>query len=123
MRTRGVMRANVADVASTATSIPGYPYAPGRLIVPSIVVMPGSPYMENGMQYGAFTARFSVELIMGTAANQVTSSGLDDQIENALTGFLDSGYLIESVSAPYALEANGQQYLAATIIVTNQLRP
>jgi len=123
MSTLGVMRANVADVASTATSIPGYPYAPGRLIVPSIVVMPGSPYMENGMQYGAFTARFSVELIMGTAANQVTSSGLDDQIENALTGFLDSGYLIESVSAPYALEANGQQYLAATIIVTNQLRP
>lgn len=123
MSTLGDLRQSVADVASTATSIPGYSYAPGRLIVPSIVVMPGSPYMENGMQYGSFTARFSVEVIMGTAANQVTSSGLDDQIENAITGFLDSGFLIESVSAPYALEANGQQYLAATIIVTNQLRP
>lgn len=123
MSALGAMRENVADVASTATSIPGYPYAPGRFIVPSIVVMPGSPYLESGMQYGAFTARFQVELIMGTAANQVTTSGLDDQIENTLNGFLDSGYLIESVSTPYAIEANGQQYLASTITVTNQLRP
>lgn len=123
MSALGAMRETLADVASTATSIPGYPFAPGRLIVPSIVVMPGSPYLESGMQYGAFTARFSVELIMGTAANQVTSSGLDDQVESAIIGLLDSGFLIESVSAPYALEANGQQYLAATITVTNQLRP
>ena len=123
MSTLGSMRETVADVASTATSIPGFPYAPGRFVVPSVIVMPGAPYLETGMQYGAFTARFSVELVMGTAANQVTSSGLDDQIENAINGFLDSGFLIESVSSPYAIEANGQQYLAATIIVTNQLRP
>lgn len=119
----GDMRQAIADVVSTATTIPAFPYAPGRLIVPSAVVMPGSPYLESGLTFGTLKANFQVELIMGTAANQVVTSGLDDQIENALVGLLNSGYLIEQVSPPYALEANGQQYLAATISLNNSLRP
>jgi hypothetical protein len=119
----GDMRQAIADVVETATSIPALPYAPGRLIVPSAVVMPGSPYLESGLTFGTMTAHFQVELIMGTAANQVVTSGLDDQIENALGGLLEAGYAIEQVSPPYALEANGQQYLAATISLNNSLRP
>ncbi len=119
----GDMRQAIADVVETATTIPALPYAPARLIVPSAVVMPGSPYMESGLTFGTLTAHFQVELIMGTAANQVVTSGLDDQIENALSGLLNAGYGIEQVSPPYALEANGQQYLAATISINNSIRP
>lgn len=119
----GDMRQTVADVVSTATTIPSFPYAPARLIVPSAVVMPGSPYMESGVTFGTLTGHFQVELIMGTAANSVTTSGLDDQIENALVGLIEAGFGIEQVSSPYALEANGQQYLAATISVNNSIRP
>lgn len=119
----GDMRQAIADVVSTATTIPAFPYAPGRLIVPSAVVMPGSPYLESGLTFGTLSAKFQIELIMGTAANQVVTSGLDDQIENALVGLLNDGYLIEQVSSPYALEANGQQYLAVTISITNSIRP
>ena len=119
----GDMRQDIADVVHTATTIPAFPYAPGRLIVPSAVVMPGSPYMESGLTFGTMTAHFNVELIMGTASNQVVTSGLDDQIENALQGLLDAGYAVEQVSPPYALESNAQQYLAATISINNSIRP
>lgn len=119
----GDMRQAVADVVETATTIPAYAYFPGRLIVPSAVVMPGSPYLESGNTFGTLLAHFQVEIIMGTAANEVTTSGLDDQVENALVAFVNAGYGVEQVSAPYALEANGQQYLAATISVNNSLRP
>ena len=119
----GDMRQAIADVVETATTIPALPYAPARHIVPSAVVMPGSPYMESGLTFGTLTAHFQVELIMGTAANQVVTAGLDDQIENALSGLLDAGFAIEDVSSPYALEANGQQYLAATISINNSIRP
>lgn len=119
----GDMRQAIADVVSTATTIPAFPYAPGRLIVPSAVVMPGSPYLESGLTFGTLTAHFQVELIMGTASNQVITSGLDDQVENAIVALINEGYLIEQVSPPYALEANGQQYLAATITINNSIRP
>lgn len=119
----GDMRQDVADVVNAATSIPAFPYAPGRFVNPSVIVMPGSPYLEPGATYGTLKANFQVELIMGTAANQVSTSGLDDQIENALVALINAGYLVDNVSAPYALEANGQQYLAATISVNNSLRP
>ena len=119
----GDMRQAVADVVNTATSIPAFPYAPGRFVVPSAIVMPGSPYVESGNTFGTVLARFQVELVMGTAANQVSSSGLDDQIENVLVAFINAGYSVDQVSAPYALEANGQQYLAATISINNTLRP
>lgn len=119
----GDMRQAIADVVETATTIPALPYAPARLIVPSAVIMPGSPYLESGLTYGTLTAHFQVELIMGSAANSVTTSGLDAQIENALGGLIESGYAIEQVSSPYALEANGQQYLAATITINNSIRP
>ena len=123
MTALGQLREDVANVISTATSIPAFPYAPGRFVVPSAIVMPGSPYLESGLTFGTFTARFNIELVMGTAANQVTTSGLDDQIDNSLIALLGEGYGIESVSTPYAIEANGQQYLAATIIVNKSLRP
>lgn len=119
----GDMRQAIADVVETATSIPSFPYAPARLIVPSAVIMPGSPYIESGLTFGTMTAHFQVELIMGTASNQVITSGLDDQVENALVALVNEGYSIEQISSPYALEANGQQYLAATISINNSIRP
>lgn len=123
MSALGDMRQDVADVVNAATSIKSFVFAPARLIVPSAVVMPGSPYVESGSTFGTLTANFSVELIMGTAANQVVAAGLDDQIENAIVGLVNAGYSIENASTPYALEANGQQYLAATISVNNSIRP
>lgn len=119
----GVMRQDIADVVATATSIPAFAYAPGRFVNPSAIIMPGSPYVESGNTFGTVLARFQVELVMGTAANQVSTSGLDDQIENALVALINAGYSVDQVSAPYALEANGQQYLAATISVNNTIRP
>lgn len=119
----GEMRQDIADVVATATSIPAFAYAPGRFVVPSAIVMPGAPFIESGNTFGTVLGRFQVELIMGTAANQVSSSGLDDQIENAIVALINAGYSVDQVSAPYALNANGQDYLAATVSVNNTIRP
>lgn len=119
----GTVRQAVADIVGDATSIPSYVFVPGRFIVPAVVVMPGSPYIETGNTYGSVLVRFQIELVMGTAANEVSSGGLDDQIENALTALIDEGYSIENVSQPYAMEANGQQYLSATITINQTIRP
>lgn len=123
MSALGDLRNATANVVKNATSIPAFPYAPNRFVVPSAIIMPGAPYLESGLTFGTLTAKFTIELVMGTAANQVTSSGLDDQIENSVVALIEDGYNIESVSSPYALEANGQQYLAATITVNKSLRP
>ena len=123
MTTIGEMRQDVADVVKVATSIPSFAFFPGRLIVPSAVVMPGSPYVESGNTFGSLLVRFQVELIMGTANNEVVTSGLDTQLQEAIVGFINANYSVENVSAPYALEANGQQYLASTITVTSTIRP
>tara|TARA_R110000782_G_scaffold104983_1_gene192861 strand:- start:609 stop:866 length:258 start_codon:yes stop_codon:yes gene_type:complete len=85
--------------------------------------MPGATYVEEGDTFGSFTARYTVDLVMGTASNSVTAAGLDDQIETALIALVNAGYSVEQVSQPYAMEANNASYLAATIQVLTKIRP
>lgn len=119
----GVARGDIADTVETATTLRAYVYAPERLQPPCAVVMPSPTYIEDGDTFGSFTASFSVDLVMGTAANAVTTSGLDAQIENALIGLVNAGYTVEQVSQPYAMEANNATYLAATLTVKTTIRP
>lgn len=110
-------RASLATLIRTSTGLTTHDYNPARLNVPSAVVMPGTPYVTDGDVFGSINANYSIELIMGTAANSVTASGLDDQIENALVGLINAGYSVENVSQPYAVDINNGTYLAATITV------
>lgn len=123
MSALGVVRGDIADVVETATTLRAFVYAPERLVPPCAVVMPSPTYIEDGDTFGSFTARFSVDLIMGNAANAVTTAGLDDQLENALVGLTNAGYSVETVSQPYAMEANNATYLAATLTVKTIIRP
>jgi hypothetical protein len=110
-------------VIKTATSLTTHDFLPARLAVPCAVVMPSSPYVADGDVFGSFTASFTVDLVMGQAANKVTANGLDDQIENALVGLVNAGYSVESVSQPYSMEVNNATYLAATVTVNAQITP
>jgi hypothetical protein len=119
----GVARADIAALVEEATSVRGFAYLPERLVPPCAVVMPGATYIESGDTFGSFTARYTVDLVMGNAANSVSSSGLDDQLENAIIALVNEGYSIEQVSQPYAMEVNNAAYLSATIQVTTKIRP
>lgn len=116
-------RGDIADTVETATTIRAFTYPPERIQPPCAVVMPGSPYIEDGDTFGSFTARYTIDLIMGTAANSITTNGLDAQIENALVGLTNAGYSIETISQPYSMDANNATYLAATITVKTNIRP
>lgn len=110
-------RASLAALIKTATGLTSYDYNPARLNVPSAVVMPGTPYVTDGDVFGSINVSYTVDLIMGTAANSVTAQGLDDQIENALVALINAGYGVDNVSAPYAVDINNGTYLAATLTV------
>lgn len=123
MSTLGQLRGDVADLVADATSLKAFDYLPARLAVPCAVVMPGAPYLVGGELYGSYDITFTIELIMGTAANSVTQSGLDTQIENTIKALKGDGYSLVSVSQPYAMEANNATYLAVTIQTTTTYRP
>jgi hypothetical protein len=80
--------------------------------------MPAPSYVESGNTFGSFLFRFTVDLVMGAAANSVSSSGLDEQIENAIVALVNAGYSVEGVGQPYQLEANNGAYLTATLTIT-----
>ena len=118
MSTLGTLRGDVADLITEATTLPSFAYNPERLIPPCAVVMPAPSYVESGNTFGSFLFRFTVDLVMGAAANSVSSSGLDEQIENAIVALVNAGYSVEGVGQPYQLEANNGAYLTATLTIT-----
>jgi hypothetical protein len=85
--------------------------------------MPGSPYIADGDVFGSFIATFTVDLVMGQAANKVVANGLDEQIEDALVALCNAGYSVESVGQPYSMDINNASYLAATLTVTANINP
>lgn len=123
MSTLGTLRGDIADIVGEATTITAFPYLPARITPPCAVVLPGSPYLEDGDVYKSYNARFTIDLVMGTAANEVTSAGLDDQVETTIMALTENGYSLESVQAPYAMEMNNATYLATTITISTNYRP
>lgn len=117
MSTIGDTRAAVALVIKNATGLTTYDGLQARTNVPCAIVMPGSPYVVDGDVFGSFRVSYTVDLVMGSAANSVTQNGLDAQIETALIALVNAGYSVESIGQPYALELNNGTYLTATLSV------
>jgi hypothetical protein len=62
--------------------------------------------------------RLRIDLVVATATNTVSSDRLDEVIELAVAGLLASDWFVDSVSAPYSLNANNANYLTVTLNVT-----
>lgn len=113
-------RANVAALVATPNA-PAFGYLPGRLIPPAYVVLPGSPYLEPGDRFGEFLIRLTVSYIAAVAVNELSTADLDAEIEDAIVALLNAGWSLESCSPPYPFQANGTQYLAADLNISNHI--
>lgn len=105
-----------AELALTLQSagLDVYSYIPARVTPPVIVIRPGSPYVQPASVGQEFIVNLDLQVIAGTADNESSSDDLDDLIEAAINALpADAG--LKDVSTPYALLANGNDYLAATI--------
>jgi len=112
---------DLADLLGAALSCKAFPYIPERMIAPSVVVVPSSPWVISGNTYGKFVAAFDVEIVVQTAANSMKTKDLTDRVEEAIVTAVNEGYEVVQVEQPSALEANGAAYMSATIQIQTQV--
>lgn len=95
-----------------------YTHVPGRMALPGVFVMAGSPYIESGETLGERTVRFEVVVCTQTGDNDSETSALDELIESAQAALEAEDWLVEQISQPYAMAFNNAQGLVTAITVT-----
>lgn len=111
----------VADLLATALSCKGFDYIPERLVAPSVIVVPNSPWVVSGNTFGKFLVAFLAEVVVQTAANVTQTKDLTDRVEEAIIALVNEGYEVVEIGQPTALESNGQQYMSTTIQLQTQV--
>ena len=104
-----------------AELLDGIAYVPARLNAPAIVIMPGTPYVRPGTTFGYVAINWVASVIAGTASNPVSTDALDDMIDDAIIKLTLNGYSYE-VSDHKVYVANGAEYLAVDISITNEFK-
>lgn len=115
------LREELAGLVETATDIKAVAYLPERPVPPIALISQGSPYIqyEDGNVFNSeLMVRLRVDLVVATATNTVSTDKLDEVIELAVSGLLASDWFVDTVSAPYSLNANNANYLTVTLTVT-----
>jgi hypothetical protein len=92
-------------------------FIPDRIVPPTVVLSPGSPYLEPVLLDRAeYLMRLEVMVIAAHAVNAKASELLDLAIETILNG--NPGYArITGVGQPYALQTNNAEFLASNLSV------
>jgi hypothetical protein len=104
-------------LALTALGLKVSSFIPDRIVPPTVVLSPGSPYLEPVLLDRAeYLMRLEVMVIAAHAVNAKASELLDLAIETILNG--NPGYArISSVGQPYALQTNNAEFLASNLSV------
>jgi hypothetical protein len=104
-------------LALTALGLKVSSFIPDRIVPPTVVLSPGSPYLEPVLLDRAeYLMRLEVMVIAAHAVNAKASELLDLAIETILNG--NPGYArILNVSQPYALQTNNAEFLASNLSV------
>ena len=103
-------------LALTALGLKVSSYIPERVVPPTVIISPGSPYLTPVTVDGEYLMNLELMVISATAVNVKSTELLDLAIETILNG--NPGYAhISSVGQPYALQTNNAEYLAANLSV------
>jgi hypothetical protein len=104
-------------LALTALGLKVSSFIPERVVPPTVILSPGSPYLEPVLlDRKEFMMRLEVMVIAATAVNAKATELLDLALEKILNG--NPAYsIITSVGQPYALQTNNAEYLAANLSV------
>ena len=90
-----------------------------RVNPPVALVSASDPYIDEGPVYSTYTVNYDITLITSVATNEVATNSLDDMIEKAFLATTE--WNIDGVGAPFILEVNNAQYLAARMAVSRTI--
>lgn len=113
--TRSTLAAAFNSLAATS-----YGYVPEAPIPPAIVVVPGSPYLEQQLINKStlkVTANFTITAIVSYNSNPASLDNLEQLIIGILAA-MPAGYVIGNVERPTPLEVGASTMLTADINVS-----
>jgi hypothetical protein len=93
---------------------------PETMTSPSIVMVPGSPYLESTLINGATTKvkiNFQVTGVVGYANNAAALTNLEDLMISIIST-MPSGYTVGDVTSPTPLEVGAGKFLTADLQVS-----
>jgi hypothetical protein len=104
-------------LALTALGLKVSSYIPERVVPPTVIIGPGSPYLTATLlDRGEWMMNLELMVVGPQAVNVKATELLDQAIEKILNG--NPGYAqVTGVGQPYALQTNNAEYLAANISV------
>lgn len=94
-------------------------YLPERIQPPIALVTAGDPYLEQGLTACLFKVSLDITLVAAKATNANATDALDEMIESAILATGD--WFIDTISAPFMLEANNAQYLSSKVRLTQEI--
>lgn len=117
---------SLSDIRTTlATSLEAagrvvYAYPKEQIVGPSLVVVPGSPYIEvlsaGGGAFTGLTVRFSVTACVDSADNQAALVNLENLMMDVLAA-LPGDMNARSWASPQILEVSGKSMLTSELQV------
>ena len=93
---------------------------PETMTSPSIVLVPGSPYLESTLINGATTKvkiNFQVTGVVGYANNAAALTNLEDLMISIIST-MPGGYTVGDVTSPTPLEVGAGKFLTADLQVS-----
>jgi hypothetical protein len=104
-------------LALTALGLKVSSFIPERVVPPTVILSPGSPYLEPVLlDRHEYMMRLELMVIAAHAVNAKATELLDLALETILNG--NPAYsIITSVGQPYALQTNNAEFLAANVSV------
>jgi hypothetical protein len=108
------------QTALTSIAANVYNGIPETMTSPSIVLVPGSPYLESTLINGT-TTKMKVNLlvtgVVGYSSNAAALTNLED-LMIAIVSTMPAGYVVGDVSTPTPLEVGAGKFLTADLQVS-----
>lgn len=95
-------------------------YVPERITPPIVIVNSASPYLIPSSLKNQYTLNLELVLVAATASNKTATEKLDELIEDTLQAVPSYARVIQ-VNAPYNMQTNNAEYLAANISLDLQI--
>lgn len=86
--------------ALTRAEFTAFDHVPARPVGPFAMVVPGSPYFEDGDTFGTGTVRLDVWIVAGQGDTAALADALDEQIDRAVNALAADEYHVETVGQP-----------------------
>lgn len=89
-------------------------YVPERIVPPIVIINVASPYLTPNTISREFVMSLELVCVAATATNKQATEKLDELIANVITS-LPSYANLRNVLAPYNMQTNNAEYLAANV--------